>query len=95
MYAFFRTPMGWARLYGLFGEVRALEDGWRAVPLQGLPWPLVARITEDRPLELVRWRGWRPLTALAERLFLEQRFRGIWAMGFRRLHRRAQGGHSV
>lgn len=56
LYGYFRTPEDWVRLYGSFGRVEVLDDGWRAVKLAGFPFPLVAKITEDRPSQLVRWR---------------------------------------
>lgn len=127
VYAYFRTPEDWVRLYGSFGEVRDLGDGWRSVALRGFPWPLVARITHDEPERRVSWefRGFwqgdgevrfdsvadgvvvsgheriRPaglslLAPLAERLFLDRRFRAIWALGFRRLRKqaaRSKAGH--
>lgn len=55
VYGFFRTPEDWVRLYGSFGEVERLEDGWRVVRLKGSPFPLVAKITEDEPNRRVRW----------------------------------------
>lgn len=120
VYAYFRTPEDWVRLYGAFGDVEALDDGWRVVRLRGFPFPLVAKITLDQPNQRVRWsfrgfwegegevelepkgdgvvvdgyerirpRGLGVLAPLAERLYLEKRFRAIWALGFRRLRRRA------
>ena len=62
VYSYFRTPADWARLYGLAGDVKNLGSGWYAVPLKRFPFPLVARNTEQRANELVRWvfRGfWR------------------------------------
>ena len=62
VYSYFRTPADWPRLFGLAGEVKDLGDGWFSVPLKRFPFPLVARNTEQRPQELVRWafRGfWR------------------------------------
>jgi len=125
VYAYFRTPEDWVRLYGAFGEVERLEDGWRAVPLAHFPWPLVARITADEPARRVHWmfrgfwegegevsfersgeggvvvegwesirpRGLRWLAPLAERYFLEKRFRAIWDVGFRRLRKLARASH--
>ena len=62
VYAYFRTPADWVRLYGFAGRVENRGDGWYAVPLQGFPFPLVARITHDDPSRRVSWsfRGfWR------------------------------------
>ena len=62
VYPYFRTPADWNRLCGLEGAVRDLGDGWYAVPLKRFPFPLVARNTEQRVNEFVRWvfRGfWR------------------------------------
>lgn len=56
VYGYFRTPEDWVRLYGAFGRVEPLEDGWRVVHLRGFPFPLVAKITEDDPNRRVRWR---------------------------------------
>jgi hypothetical protein len=61
VFPYFATPADWGRLYGFVG-VRDLGGGWFAVGLKGFPFPLVAKTTELRPEELVRWtfRGfWR------------------------------------
>lgn len=61
VFAYFASPADWGRLYGFVG-VRELGEGWFAVGLKGFPFPLVAKTTELRPDELVRWtfRGfWR------------------------------------
>jgi hypothetical protein len=55
VYSFLRTPREWPRLYGSFGEVEDRGHGWYAVPLQGSPFPLVARIVEDVPARRVVW----------------------------------------
>ena len=55
VYAYFRTPADWTRLYGAFGPVEDRGGGWYAVPLQRFPFPLVARITRDEPLQRVAW----------------------------------------
>ncbi len=55
IYSYFRTPADWTRLYGLAGDVEDRGYGWFAVPLKGFPFPLVARNTEQKPHELVRW----------------------------------------
>jgi hypothetical protein len=54
-YPYFRSPMDWPRLFGAFGEVEGRGGGWYAVPLRGFPFPLVARVTRDEPLECVHW----------------------------------------
>jgi hypothetical protein len=62
VYPYFRTPQDWPRLYGAFGEVEDRGDGWYAVPLRRFPFPLVARVTGDEPLRVVRWEfggAWR------------------------------------
>jgi len=62
VYPYFRTAQDWPRLYGAFGEVVDRGDGWYAVPLRRFPFPLVARVTRDEPLECVRWEfggAWR------------------------------------
>ena len=62
VYSYFRTPADWTRLYGMASGTKDLGDGWYAVPLNRFPFPLVARNTEQRANELVRWvfRGfWR------------------------------------
>lgn len=62
VFAYFRTPRDWARLYGLAGTVTERGDGWVAVPLASFPFPLVARNTAAEPNEFVHWvfRGfWR------------------------------------
>lgn len=62
VYAYFRTPADWTRLYGLAGTVRDHGDGWFDIPLAGFPFPLSARNTHEEPNRRVRWefRGfWR------------------------------------
>jgi len=62
VFSYFETPRDWTHLYGLAGPVQDLGDGWFAVPLKWLPFPLVARNTLVEPNRLVRWtfRGfWR------------------------------------
>ena len=62
VYAYFKTPADWVRLYGFGGEVEDRGEGWYAVPLRRFPFPLVARITTSEPDHLVQWtfRGfWR------------------------------------
>jgi len=62
VYAYFRTPADWTRLFGLASDVRDYGDGWFAVPLKHFPFPLVARNIENEPNKRVRWvfRGfWR------------------------------------
>jgi hypothetical protein len=62
VFSYFETPRDWTRLYGLAGRVEKLGDGWFAVPLKWLPFPLVAKNTLVEPERLVRWtfRGfWR------------------------------------
>lgn len=56
VYAYFRTPADWVRLYGFAGQVEDRGGGWYAVPLRGFPFPLVARITDDDPPRRVTWR---------------------------------------
>lgn len=122
--SYFRTPADWVRLYGLAGAVEHRGEGWIAVPLEGFPFPLVARTTLHEPGRRVSWvfRGfWKgrgevrfertdtggtrvqgfeeisvqplgPLSRLLERAFLERRFRGIWALGWRRLRRSEPAG---
>ena len=55
VYSYFQTPADWSRLYGLAGNVKDLGGGWYAVPLKRFPFPLVARNTEQKANELVRW----------------------------------------
>jgi hypothetical protein len=57
------------------GEIRFTSSG-RGVLLEGYE-----RVA-------IRWLFF--LSPAAERLFLESRFRGIWALGWRRLHKREQ-----
>lgn len=62
VYAYFRTPADWVRLYGFAGRVEDRGGGWYAVPLKGFPFPLVARMTvEDAPRRAAwQFRGfWR------------------------------------
>ena len=56
VYAYFRSPADWVRLYGFAGAVRERGDGWYAVPLKGFPVPLVARITTAEPPRRVNWQ---------------------------------------
>lgn len=55
VFAYFETPRGWVRLYGLAGEVDDRGDGWVAVPLKAFPFPLVAKSVRIEPNEFVRW----------------------------------------
>jgi len=55
VYGYFETPADWVRLYGLVGQVETRGQGWYSVPLKSFPFPLVARVTEFRPNELVKW----------------------------------------
>ena len=62
VYSYFRTPADWTRLYGLAGGARDLGDGWYAIALKHFPFPLVAKNTDQKTNEVVRWifRGfWR------------------------------------
>ncbi len=62
IYSYFHTPADWARLYGLAGDPKNLGDGWYAIGLERFSFPLVAKNTEQRADEMVRWvfRGfWR------------------------------------
>lgn len=123
VYAYFRSPVDWVRLYGFAGKVEDRGGGWYAVPLKGFPFPLVARMTvEDVPHRAAwRFRGfWRGdgevrieevpggviveghediaarwlgfLSPLAERAFMERRFRRIWQLGWERLRKREPEG---
>lgn len=56
VYAYFRSPADWVRLYGFAGAVRERGDGWYAVPLKDFPFPLVARITAAEPSRRVSWQ---------------------------------------
>ena len=56
-----RSPREWPRLYGAFGEVRDLGQGWYAVPLAGSTPDLEARVTH---LELDRRVAWELRGAL-------------------------------
>lgn len=56
VYAYFRSPADWVRLYGAFGHVEHRGDGWYAIPLKGFPWPLEAKIVSEVPDRLVHWR---------------------------------------
>ncbi len=62
VFAYFRTPADWIRLYGFAGRVEEHGGGWYAVPLQRFPFPLVAKNTALEPPLLAHWefRGfWR------------------------------------
>ncbi len=62
VYAYFRTPADWPRLFGMAGDTKDLGDGWYAVALKNFPFPLVAKNTDQEPDRLARWvfRGfWR------------------------------------
>lgn len=122
VYAYFKTPADWVRLFGFAGQVQDRGGDWYAVPLKRFPFPLVARITAADPPRHVHWqfRGfWKgegeirveaspqgvvvegyedisvrwlgPLSALAERLYLERHFRRIWQRGWKRLRQLEPG----
>ncbi|MCZ7531103.1 MAG: SRPBCC family protein [Acidimicrobiia bacterium] len=55
VYGYLRSPEDWPRLYGTFGDVRDLGDGWFAVPLPGERPDLEARMTVTRPNERAAW----------------------------------------
>jgi hypothetical protein len=55
IYPYFKSPPDWGRLYGFAGRVRDLGGGWYAVPLHRFPFPLVARVTQLEPGQLVHW----------------------------------------
>ena len=55
VYGYMRTPHDWTRLYGAFGDTVERGNGWVAVPMRRFPFPLVARITEDRGPGFVSW----------------------------------------
>jgi len=55
IYAYFRSPVDWARLFPAFGKVEDRGEGWYAVSLRSFPFPLVAKITRDDPNETVAW----------------------------------------
>jgi hypothetical protein len=62
VYAYFRSPADWPRLFGLADDVKDQGEGWFAVPLHRFPFPLVARNTANDPNRRVCWefRGfWR------------------------------------
>ncbi|MEZ5169637.1 MAG: hypothetical protein R3A49_02690 [Acidimicrobiia bacterium] len=55
VYGYLRSPEEWPRLYGAFGDVRELGEGWFAVPLPGERPDLEARITTSRQNEHAAW----------------------------------------
>ncbi len=55
IFPYFHSPSGWGALYGIAAPVRALKDGWHAVPLKKFPFPLVARNLECVEGRHVRW----------------------------------------
>jgi len=55
MYAYFRTPADWTRIFGFPGKVRELNGGWYSVPLKHFPFPLVAKYTFEDPPTTARW----------------------------------------
>jgi hypothetical protein len=55
VYPYFRSPADWVRLYGFAGAAYDGGNGWYAVPLKGLPFPLVARITVAEPPRRASW----------------------------------------
>ena len=62
LYSYFETPADWARIFGMSGVTKALEDDWYAVGLKRFPFPLVARNTHQEANRSVAWtfRGfWR------------------------------------
>jgi len=89
-YSYFRTPPDWPRLFGSFGEVENRGQGWYAVPLRNFPFPLVARMTRDEPLNCVAWefggfwRGEGQVSFVAKG-------RGVAIRGFERISARPLG----
>lgn len=62
IYAYFKTPADWTRLYSCGEPVKKLKDDWYAVSLNKFPFPLVAKVVEDHGEKKVRWifsRFWR------------------------------------
>src|SRR3989344_1320171 len=55
LFDYFKAPADLCRLYGLFGSVRYLGEGWYSVPLKGFPFPLVAKVIALEPNQLVHW----------------------------------------
>lgn len=55
VYAFFKTPADWPRLFPAFGEVSVRDDGWFTVPMHRSPVPLIAKNTVDDPGRRVAW----------------------------------------
>jgi hypothetical protein len=56
IFSYFHTPADWTRLYGLAGEAKNLGEGWFAIPLKSLPFPLVAKNTIVEPAKRVHWK---------------------------------------
>ncbi len=54
-YDYLRSPTEWPRLYGDFGDVRDLGDGWFAVALPGDRPDLEAWMTANRPNTHAAW----------------------------------------
>jgi hypothetical protein len=62
VYAFFRTPHDWPRLFTAFGHNTPEKNRWVKVPIARSPFALRARISTAVPHETVTWdlRGfWR------------------------------------
>lgn len=62
VYAYFRTPADWPRLFGMAADTKDLGDGWYAIALKRFPFPLVAKNTDQEPNRMASWvfRGfWR------------------------------------
>jgi hypothetical protein len=55
IFPYFKSPSDWAKLYGVVKPTKVLEDGWYAVPLKALPFPLKAKNVEYQHNEKVRW----------------------------------------
>jgi hypothetical protein len=55
IYAFFKTPADWPRLFPAFGEATVRDDGLYRVPMHRSPIPLVAGNTTNEPGRKVAW----------------------------------------
>lgn len=94
VYAYFRTPADWVRLYGFAGRVTDRGGGWYAVPLRGFPFPLVARVTVADAPRRVRWQ-FRGFWKGEGEVRIEEGPRGIVVEGYEDIRVRWLGPLSV
>lgn len=56
VYAFFRTPHDWPRLFNAFESAEERPDGWVRVPIRRSPFVLIAKNTAVEENRTVAWK---------------------------------------